>query len=180
MGSDRLSVGRCGFRSKSLENYNLQGHSTLITIHKVVYYQHELCHSLWDWTLQSIRTQFLDSHRFVYYQYDLWCTGCNLTSSPQFPVSYSITGAIEVCPSVLCIGGLFRVNGQVVLSSSDCNKLYRQNIDDPTHQKAPVACTYKFLSLESIQGISKHQTYRFEDTNVWEWWYLWRSEINIE
>ena len=36
------------------------------------------------------------------------------------------------------------------------------------------------LLLESIQGICKHPTYRFEDTIVWERWHFWRSEINID
>ncbi len=34
--------------------------------------------------------------------------------------------------------------------------------------------------LESIQGICKHLTYRFEDTIVCERWHFWRSEINID
>ncbi len=33
---------------------------------------------------------------------------------------------------------------------------------------------------ESIQGIRKRPTHRFEDTIVWERWYFWRSEINID
>ena len=34
--------------------------------------------------------------------------------------------------------------------------------------------------VESIQGICKCPTYRFEDTIVWERWHFWRSEINID
>ncbi len=34
--------------------------------------------------------------------------------------------------------------------------------------------------LESIQGIRKRPTYRFEDTIVWERWHFWRYEINID
>ncbi len=34
--------------------------------------------------------------------------------------------------------------------------------------------------LESIQAIRKRPTCRIEDTIVWERWYLWRSEINID
>ncbi len=34
--------------------------------------------------------------------------------------------------------------------------------------------------VESIQGIHKLPTYRFEDTIVCERWYFWRSEINID
>ncbi len=34
--------------------------------------------------------------------------------------------------------------------------------------------------LESIQGIRKRPTYRFEYTIVWERWYFWGSEINID
>ncbi len=34
--------------------------------------------------------------------------------------------------------------------------------------------------LESIQAIRKRPKYRFEDTIVWERWYFWRPEINID
>ncbi len=34
--------------------------------------------------------------------------------------------------------------------------------------------------LESIQGIRKRPIYRFEDTIVWERWYIGRFEINID
>ncbi len=34
--------------------------------------------------------------------------------------------------------------------------------------------------LESIQATRKRPTYRCEDTIVWERWYFWRSEINID
>ncbi len=33
--------------------------------------------------------------------------------------------------------------------------------------------------LESIQGIHKRPTYRFEDTIVWERWYFWTFDILI-
>ncbi len=41
-------------------------------------------------------------------------------------------------------------------------------------------CVWLYDSVrESIQGICKHPTDRFEDTIVWERWHFWRSEINI-
>ncbi len=40
--------------------------------------------------------------------------------------------------------------------------------------------TNKKSSKESIQGIRKRPTYRFENTIVWERWHFWRSEINID
>ncbi len=41
---------------------------------------------------------------------------------------------------------------------------------------------YSLLIVTSvdIQAIRKRLTYRFEDTIVWERWYFWRSEINID
>ncbi len=35
-------------------------------------------------------------------------------------------------------------------------------------------------TFESIQGIRKRPTYQVQDTIVWERWYFWRSEINID
>ncbi len=44
------------------------------------------------------------------------------------------------------------------------------------HKQSKVTQT----ALESIQGIRKRPTHRFEDNIVWERWHFWRSEINTD